>query len=500
MTNDSCWQVKTFQEEHNRCFWLLKNKIVNSSWLGKIFAKKFISNPKLGSVEFKNQVRESLNSDITMKVAYLAKRKALTLAEGSIEEQFSKIRNYCAELKRTDRDASMILKLTGDEGRPRFQRMYVCFSTCKFGYQDSCRPVIGIDGCFLKSRTGGKLLSPVGLDANNNIFPVCYALVEGETKDSWMWFLQLLATDIKIENDYEWTFMSDKQKGLIPALESLFPNAEHRFCVRHLHTNMKNDGFKSVAVKNALWAAAKSTRVDEFCRRMQELKEIDRNAYEWLAKKPKNHWSKAYFSNVPKCDILLNNMCECFNSFILDAREKSIIEMFEAIKNLLMLRFQLNREKAEKWNTRICPKIRVILQKNFLEGAKQIPMKSDDMNFQVKASNSQEQYTVDLSKKSCSCRHWDLTGIPCKHAICALWFKHEDAETYVSHYYTTECYKICYSRSILPMNGPNLWPDCDFPPPLPPVYKKNKAGRPAKLRRREPDEPPASNRTKLKAL
>ncbi|XP_073128435.1 uncharacterized protein [Henckelia pumila] len=92
-----------------------------------------------------------------------------------------------------------------------------------------------------------------------------------------------------------------------------------------------------------------------------------------------------------------------------------------------------------------------------------------------------------------------LTGIPCKHAVCALWCKHEDAEAFVSHYYTTEAYKKCYWRSIMPMNGPDLWPDCEFLPPLPPIYNKNKAGRPAKLRRREPDEPPAKSHTKLKA-
>ncbi|XP_073138763.1 uncharacterized protein [Henckelia pumila] len=394
MTNDSCWQVKTFEEKHDNCVWKVENKCITSTWLGKTFVQKFITNPKLGSLEFKNEIHTSMNAKISKKVAYLAKRKALSLVEGSVEEQFGKIRNYCAELKRIDRDTTVILKCTEDEGRPRFQRMYVCFSACKFGFQNACRPVIGIDGCFLKSKTGGRLLSAVGLDPNNNIFPICYALVEGETKDTWMWFLQLLAGDVNIENDYAWTFMSDKQKGLIPALESLFSNAEHRFCVRHMHSNMKNDGYKSVAVKNALWAAAKATTVNEFRKRMQELKEIDRNAYEWLAKKPESHWSKAFFSIIPNCDILLNIMCECFNSLILDARDKTIIEMFEAIRNLMMRRFQLNREKAEKWHTRNCPRIRAILAKISLEAAKLIPMKSDDMHFQIKATNSQEQYTV----------------------------------------------------------------------------------------------------------
>ncbi|KAH6795038.1 hypothetical protein C2S52_005515 [Perilla frutescens var. hirtella] len=34
-------------------------------------------------------------------------------------------------------------------------------------------------------------------------------------------------------------FMSDKQKGLISAFEKILPGVENKFCVRHLHDNMK---------------------------------------------------------------------------------------------------------------------------------------------------------------------------------------------------------------------------------------------------------------------
>ncbi|CAL5423875.1 unnamed protein product [Camellia sinensis] len=61
----------------------------------------------------------------------------------------------------------------------------------------------------------------VGIDANNQMLPVAYAVVEGETKSSWLWFIQLLIEDIGIENQHGWTFITFKQKGLIPALEEL---------------------------------------------------------------------------------------------------------------------------------------------------------------------------------------------------------------------------------------------------------------------------------------
>jgi MULE transposase domain len=64
----------------------------------------------------------------------------------------------------------------------------------------------------LKSGYGGFLLAAVAVDANDCIFPISYAVVEGENSESWRWFLQILATDIGIMNSNAWTFMSDRQK------------------------------------------------------------------------------------------------------------------------------------------------------------------------------------------------------------------------------------------------------------------------------------------------
>ncbi|XP_073152507.1 uncharacterized protein [Henckelia pumila] len=48
MSNDNCWQVRNFDICHSNCIRDLKNKCVNSTWLGNTFAKKFSTNHKLG--------------------------------------------------------------------------------------------------------------------------------------------------------------------------------------------------------------------------------------------------------------------------------------------------------------------------------------------------------------------------------------------------------------------------------------------------------------------
>jgi len=48
----------------------------------------------------------------------------------------------------------------------------------------SCRPIIGLDGCFLKGEYGGELLTAVGRDKNDQMLPIAYVVVEVENKDS----------------------------------------------------------------------------------------------------------------------------------------------------------------------------------------------------------------------------------------------------------------------------------------------------------------------------
>ena len=90
--------------------------------------------------------------------------------------------------------------------------MYVCLQACKDGFKVGCKKIISLDGCFLKRYYGGHLLVAVGIDANDCIYPLAYAVVESENYDFWSWFLLLLIGDFVISNSYHWFVMLDKQK------------------------------------------------------------------------------------------------------------------------------------------------------------------------------------------------------------------------------------------------------------------------------------------------
>ena len=99
---------------------------------------------------------------------------------------------------------------------------------------------------------------------------------------------------------------------LINVVEKVFPDAENRFCVRHLYQNFHKK-FKGETLKNLLWAMARSTNLPRWNENREKIREASIDAYNWLEGKPPNQWVKNFFSDFPKCDILLNNMSEVYN-------------------------------------------------------------------------------------------------------------------------------------------------------------------------------------------
>ncbi|KAL3500029.1 hypothetical protein ACH5RR_039122 [Cinchona calisaya] len=91
-----------------------------------------------------------------------------------------------------------------------------------------------------------------------------------------------MAADLGIEDDYKWTIMSDKQKGLIQACELVLPNAQHRFCARHLQNNWCQASFKGTAWRGAFWATSMASTPVSFGQKMLELAEIDEDVAKWF--------------------------------------------------------------------------------------------------------------------------------------------------------------------------------------------------------------------------
>ena len=175
--------------------------------------------------------------------------------------------------------------------------------------------------------------------------------------------MKLLHEDLEVQNESRFTMMSDRQKGLEKALGDVFPGAEIRFCVRHLHANFKKE-HSGLLLKQMLWSCERATTKPDFDHKMNAIKEEDVKVYEWLLKKDPKEWSKSHFRTTVKCDMLLNNLCESFNSAIMPARDKPIVTLLEKIRFWLMCRFATKINLVEKWHYPVGKRVLEIIEKH----------------------------------------------------------------------------------------------------------------------------------------
>ena len=126
-------------------------------------------------------------------------------------------------------------------------------------------------------------------------------------------------------------------QGLIPAMKTLFPTVEHRYCVKHIHNNFKVN-HKGLGLKDALRRCVVATIVRGFERGMQYMKESDEEAWQYLADIEPTQWTMSHFTSRALTDCLVNNLSESFNSMILKARDKPILAMLEWIRVSIMTR------------------------------------------------------------------------------------------------------------------------------------------------------------------
>ncbi|KAM6543142.1 hypothetical protein CsatB_007589 [Cannabis sativa] len=466
-------KVKKLENEHT-CGMVFNNKKVNSAWLVKHFLDEFRLDPNMQYSTFRERVSKTKFSRGFS--FYRAKRRAMAMLLGSVNEQYAILDDYCKKLLETNPGSTVKLKTK---------------MACKDGWLGGCRPLIGLDGCFLTGYGRGILLAAIGIDGNNSMFPIAYSVVEKENTEIWTWFLEFLHDELENMNPIKITMMSDRQKGLEKAVAAIFIGCEVRFCVRHLHANFKKE-YTGLLLNQLLWAAANTTTQAEFERAMAEIKEVSIGAYNWLLGKPPSQWSKSHISEYPKCDILLNNLCESFNAAILEARDKPIITLLEKIRFWLMSRFYNKKLELEKWTNPVGKRILKIIEKNTEVGKKCLVTRSGNYEFEVTCNNG-SQMAVDLEAKTCKCRRFQLSGIPCGHALASIWFTNGNRFDYVHVFYKKESLEKTYLGSVHPMPSPNMWPKIGGNPIDPPPETKL-PGRRKKARRRDAEEPPPGSK------
>lgn len=303
----------------------------------------------------------------------------------------------------------------------------------------------------------------------------CYVIVVVRSKDEYVMFIYLSGTDMAYLNICQ---------GLIPALKELMPGAHHRNCVVHIWKNFIKQ-FKEADLRTMVFQCSRSTTEAEFKTNMIRLKAINEKAWSYLNNIEPSAWVKAYFSHWPKVDNITNNNCEIWNAKIVKHRDKPILTMLESLRCYCMTRMAGHKRVLGSYKDILPP-----VQRKRMEQLKMGSMfwtaifNGDPSNetFEVHKQNS--KVGVSLTHQTCTCQVWQLTGMPCEHAIACIAHKHEKPESYVHQWLTMEALNATYEHYIQPVNSEEYWAVSEHPKPEPPPLKRP-IGRPKKHRRKD---------------
>jgi hypothetical protein len=211
--DEESFEIRSIQAKHT-CTRKHRNSTVKSSWIADKLIDKFRAQPNMPLKAILGEVKDKWGVDVNDWQMYRARRIAKEMIQGKEKLQYNRLWDYCETVRQINQGSCVMMKVE----RPLldhptcFHRLYFSLAAMKRGFRAGCRPIIGIDACFLKGTYKGQLFSAVSRDGNNNMYPVALAVVEAETKDSWIWFLETLVSDLGIPPAQGWTFISDRQK------------------------------------------------------------------------------------------------------------------------------------------------------------------------------------------------------------------------------------------------------------------------------------------------
>jgi len=359
---------------------------------------------------------------------------------------------------------------------------------------------MSLDAAHMKTTGGGGTLYIASVtSACNDIFPVAIALmVENENKDGWLWFLNNLKSGIPVlDEDHPkegvayklFTFMSDRQKGLIEAVKEVFPLNHHCFCAVHIARNVETKfGLPKARFIVPLAKTFSSTYAEELLRAM------GRHVAEYVQGIEDPQWrSRAWLNDEslpPRYGIVTSNVAESANSMFEQARDvpwKSCVHMI--LSKMVERIADLSEKYSEKHG--VVPDVVDALKVGWADcaGMKVVGINEGGDTYTVfepaRGAFAVETtgYNMNVIMRACDCGMWQEHQFPCVHAIAFFKkiqnYSFEQLLLEVCKEYTFEHDRQLFKRNFLTVCMDKVEADKTI---LAPVFKKRKAGRPRKKR------------------
>ncbi|XP_073127646.1 uncharacterized protein [Henckelia pumila] len=165
-------------------------------------------------------VKDKYGYQISYTKAWRSLKRAVEIVYGTWESSVQLLPKYMRALCKYNIGTIVDWKhLRNNEEIKTLNYCFWAFKPCTNGFQH-CRKIISVDGTHLYTKYKHKMLIAVTLDANNQVLPLAFAIVDEETSDSWKWFLENVGRHVVCgENGV--CLISDRHKGIVRAVEDL---------------------------------------------------------------------------------------------------------------------------------------------------------------------------------------------------------------------------------------------------------------------------------------
>lgn len=352
------------------------------------------------------------------------------------------------------------------------KRIFWCLKAVSDGWQHA-RPVISIDGTFLKGAYRGKILIAMGVDSNNHSFPLCYALVDEESYENWSWFLKLLREHVCKQRKGV-CLISDHAGGILVTVRDpdkgfRMPLGIHRFCLFHVRSNFSTH-HPGGELKGLMWKAGITPQVGKHEAYMKRIAEISPAAFEYLDRIPKNKWTLSHDTHGARYGQATTNMMEGFNGNIRRARFLPVTAMMEYLFYKIVKIMNTHRNSVEESLQRgedLCSRTMAMLAKintkatahtvktfSRPDGMFEVLTNQYTVKGVVKGGNTQ---VVNLSTRSCTCGKWATHHLPCSHVVAGCMKNKLVWQQFIEPYHYNMQLQKVWRPVIYPLQPTPLW-------------------------------------------
>lgn len=190
-------------------------------------------------------------------------------------------------------------------------------------------------------------------------------------------------------------------------------------------------------------------------------------------------------------------MSESFNNVIDDGRFKPLVGLLEDIRIHVMTSNEGKIRMIDGYEGEVTPHVKKLLDKQRKKVKDCTPISGGRGWYEV--DHGREKYRVNVRNEiSCTCRRFEVSGIPCSHMISALLAENRNVrtpESMVSGWFSISKWKVCYELILKPNNGMELWPMHKDVIVLPPPFKDPLGRKKTPKRRLEAFETSAGRQT-----